>query len=277
MIVSLLLLNCCTVAAAEAVREVNGPWVGSPTIPGFSIGYYYWNLEPNEYQTTVYRPDGLLAFNYSGRNGARLQGIGLDADGTAAVAWWSEDGSGIDLVNAAGSIAATVNTGLFMPGHCAFAEDHSLWCTGTQLKSQGSPTLSSKEDYMVVRRYLRDGTPAGAFLPRSSFPQPGLEPDLWGWQRPAITITHDRVGLWLISGRNSSLTEWVELDLKGTVLGRWPVDKARIALEESTIMAVGYPVMRNRYGRSDASSAWSICGTIESPTSAPHAFVFPLQ
>jgi hypothetical protein len=107
-------------------------------------------------------------------------------------------------------LAGTVTTGLFMPGHCAL---------------DSSP-------YAAVQRGLHGRSPLparrhpGAFLPRSSFPRPGLQPDLWERQRPAITtITHGRIGLWLISGSHSSLTEWVELDLNGTVLGLWPVDK----------------------------------------------------
>jgi hypothetical protein len=44
------------------------------------------------------------------------------------------------------------------------------------------------------------------------------------WQRRRITVTKDRVGLEVVSGNIGNQREWVELDLNGSVTGRWKLD-----------------------------------------------------
>jgi hypothetical protein len=75
-----------------------------------------------------------------------------------------------------------------------------------------------------VRKYQPDGKEAGAYLPRSLFP-PGLEPASQGFQWNSITVAHDRIGLWAVSGTRGTETEWVELDLNGNLSGRWRLDQ----------------------------------------------------
>ena len=44
-------------------------------------------------------------------------------------------------------------------------------------------------------------------------------------QRRRITVTADRVGLEVVSGRVGNQREWVELDLNGKLAGRWKLDR----------------------------------------------------
>jgi hypothetical protein len=151
------------------------------------------------------------------------QAIAADTDGALAIAWRTETTGGIDLFDASGVLMRTIQTGRYRPTRLSFAEDHSLWTLGYQTRA-AHPEMWDDSDYMIVRKFLPGGQQAGAYLPRSLFPHglpPGEEP--WQWSN-CITVAHDRVGLWVISGMNSDKTEWVELDLDGNLTGRWRLD-----------------------------------------------------
>ena len=52
-----------------------------------------------------------------------------------------------------------------------------------------------------------------------------MPPGNQSWQRSnCITVGHDRVGLWVLSGDSGEKTEWVELNLDGNLIGRWRLD-----------------------------------------------------
>lgn len=221
-------------AANDPVREVTSQATRAEhqLVPAFYKGYIYWiGLAGPGTQVTIYAPDGHLAFSFETQHGT-VESLAVDTDGSLAVAWKSEKGGGFDLRDSSGALTKTIQTGRYLPAHVSFAEDHSLWSLGLQLDAADSERADY--DYMTVRKYRPDGKEVGAYLRRSLFPA-GLEPAMWGWQRSSsIAVAHDRVGLWVYSGKNGNETEWVELDLNGNLLGRWPVDpfykNTRIAL-----------------------------------------------
>jgi len=222
-------------AADNPVREVTSQATraGNRLVPAFHKGYIYWiGLAGPANQVTIYAPDGHLAFSFQTQNG-NAESVAVDTDAGMAVAWGTKEGGGIEFRDNSGTLRQTVRTGRYFPAHLSFAEDHSLWSLGWQRDAsrEGTP---DRQGYMTVRKYLPNGKEAGAYLPRSLFP-PGLEPGMESWQRSgSIVVAHDRVGLWVYSGDNGDLTEWVELDLNGNLLGRWRLDqfsgKARVAL-----------------------------------------------
>jgi hypothetical protein len=220
--------SLCVSAGNDPFREVTfqAERVEHRLVPAFYEGYIYWiGLTGPDNQVTIYAPDGHLAFSFETQG--TVGSVAVDTDGSLVVAWKSEEGGGFELRDSSGAWTKTIETGRYLPAHLSFAEDNSLWSLGMQFDAADSERPA--KDYMMVRRYLPDGTVSGAYLPRSLFSPrslpPGLEPAMWWWQRSgSIAVAHDRVGLWVYSGENGVVTEWVELDLNGNLLGRWPLD-----------------------------------------------------
>lgn len=228
VMVLLVVFSHCQLAASEPVREVTSlaTRVAHQLVPAFHNGYIYWiGLAGGDSQLTIYAPDGHLALSFDTQNGA-VENLAIDTDGSLAVAWYSQKGSGIDFRDSSGTLKRTIQTGRYVAAYLSFAEDHSLWSLGWQVDAAES-SRPARPDYMTVRKYGLDGKEAGAYLPRSLFP-PGLEPGMQGWQRSnSLVVTHDRVGLWACSGDSGDKTEWVELDLNGVLVGRWRLDQFR--------------------------------------------------
>jgi hypothetical protein len=275
---ALLSIFClCTSAESDPFREVRfqAERLDHQVVPAFYKGYIYWvGPKGPDNQVLIFAPDGLLAFRFETQHGT-VGSVAVDSDGRLAVAWKSEHGGGIDLRDSSAALTKTIETGRYLPAHLSFAEDHSLWSLGMQ-RDAADPERPAK-DYQMVRRYLPDGTEAGAYLPRSLFPPRsyplGLEPAMWWWQRSSsIVAAHDRVGLWIYSGDNDIETEWVELDLNGNLLGRWPLDpfyrNTRMAFTTDGRVFVQYfdpEAEANRLCTLDrASSAWE---PVKSPPS----------
>lgn len=216
--------SVCAIAGSGPVREVTSQAerVGNRLSPAFYKGYIYWiGRDGRNGTVTIYAPDDHAPLTFDG-NGP-VHSIAIDTDGTVAVAWgrWdSEEGGGVDFRDKYGQLLKTIRTPEYVPVHLWFADDHSLWSFGGPRNAEGR----SDPHGMTVRKYLPDGKEAGAYLPRSVFP-PGLEPGGFPCWRHSITVAPDRVGLWAVSGQQSSQTEWVELGLDGKLLGRWRLDQ----------------------------------------------------
>lgn len=72
----------------------------------------------------------------------------------------------------------------------------------------------------VLRNYSREWMLLGEFLPRSTFdPKPDpLGPIVGGWR---LRVTNTSVGAAFYVASPRDKIQWVELDLKGKILGRW--------------------------------------------------------
>lgn len=256
----------CASAANDPIREVTSDAriVLFQPIPAFYRGYIYWpgRVDGDQSTLTIYAPDGHLAPYMPKQNGA-VQSIAVDTDGTLAIAWGSSKVGGIDVRAPSGTLLRTIQTGRYRSTHVAFAEDHSIWSLGCQIDAD-DPRRADRSDYMTVRKYLPNGQEAGAYVPRSLFP-PGQEPGRESWQMSnAITVTHDRVGLWVYSGKNGNQTEWVELDLNGNLSGRWKLDQfnydTRVAFTMDGHVFVQYYDSKAKayplYTLDRATSAW---------------------
>jgi hypothetical protein len=216
--------SLCLLAGNDPIREVTSQArrEGLQPVPAFYQGYFY--RIDNE-AVTIFAPDGHLAMAFAEESG-HPRAIAVDTDGTVAVAWGAWDpkkGRGIDFRDSSGSVIRTIKTGLYLPHHLAFGEDHSLWSFGCEVDATSMHGIA-KQEYKTVRKYGPDGKEAGAYLPRSLFP-PGLEPASQGFQWNSLTVAHDRIGLWAVSGTRGTETEWVELDLNGNLSGRWRLDQ----------------------------------------------------
>jgi hypothetical protein len=258
----------CLLAGNGPMREVTSQArrEGLQPVPAFYQGYFYW-IENDA--VTVFAPDGHLAMAFA-EEGGTPRAVAVDTDGTVAVAWGAWDpkkGRGIDFRDSSGSVIRTIKTGLYLPHHLAFGEDHSLWSFGCEVDATSMHGIS-KQEYKMVRRYEPGGKEAGAYLARSLFP-PGLDPGAQGWQWNSITVAHDRIGLWAVSGTRGSQTEWVELDLNGNLSGRWRLDQfgqnARLALTRDGYFAVQVWDDQTRtqrfYTLDRSSSAWRTIDT----------------
>lgn len=80
--------------------------------------------------------------------------------------------------------------------------------------------LADSEEHFVFRRYSRDGVETGQFVPRSSFPtgQSPSRPSVGLWK---IRAARDRIGALAFLHSDGRQPEWIELDLRGNLIGRW--------------------------------------------------------
>ena len=214
-----------------AVREItfDSVLVANQPTPRFRGGYVFLHDPVHRNVVTAYGPDGrrdcVASIQLPGAKMAVVRDIAVDSDGTLVVA--ATTGAvrgdpfmgGIVLLNSADRQEKLIDTALFMPFRVAVAADHSIWILGAQLDS--SPRHApSRDDYMVARRYDRDGHELGAYVPRSSFAatavtEPGMADDA------IIEAARDRIGLVVASGTGR---EVIELDLDGEPVGRMRFD-----------------------------------------------------
>jgi hypothetical protein len=220
----LTLLSLSAWAAIGPVHEASAPALIGRVMPGLYNGYLY-SAEPR-HVLTLFAPDGheLFSLPFPGRGNGKVgvESIAIDSDGTLAVAWQDPPKAGIDIRDLSGTLIRSIDTGWYVPTHLSFGQDHSLWALGLQ-RDAARPAYYDKKDYPILRRYSIGGKETGAFLPKSLFVD-GLPPGMSEWQSRRITVTADRVGLEVISGKVSNQREWVELDLNGNVTGRWKLD-----------------------------------------------------
>jgi hypothetical protein len=206
------------------VREVSAPAIVSSHMPGFYNGYLY-SCEPH-HVLTLFAPDGheifSLPFEGHGNGKVAVESIAVDSDGTLAVAWQDRPNAGIDIRNLSGKLVRSIDTGLYVPAHLSFGQDHSLWALGWQ-RDASDPATSDGRDYPIVRKYSIDGKEIRAYLSKSLFAE-GLPPGMAERQARRITVTANRVGLEVVSGNVGNQREWVEMDLNGNVQGRWKLD-----------------------------------------------------
>jgi hypothetical protein len=225
--------------AAEPVREITyDPFLASRTVPTFDNGYLVFYNQPPTNTFSLYGPDGHRIYeasvevpNINPR--PSIGGVAVDTDGTAAVTLGYSGapfgfGGGIALLDRTGRQTAFFATGRFMPSHAAFAADHSIWTIGWQ-RDATQNQAEDREDYMIFHHYSHDGKEVGAFLPRSSFPR-GMAPGEVHFGNWRLRVTEDRVGALLSSGKDTTSREWVELDLRGNMLGRWRIDAPKGAV-----------------------------------------------
>jgi hypothetical protein len=210
--------------ADAPLREASAPAIVGNSMPGFYNGYLY-SAKPR-HVLALFAPDGnerfSLPFEGHGNGLVAVESIAIDSDNTLAVAWQDRPNAGIDIRDLSGKLVRSIDTGLYVPAHLSFGADHFLWALGWQ-RDANDPAVGDRQDYPIVRKYSIDGKEIRACLSKSLFPN-GMEPGGSEWQRRAITVTADRVGIEAISGNVSNQREWVELDLNGSLKGRWKLD-----------------------------------------------------
>jgi len=224
-----ILLSCALIlpvaAAPGAKREVfyAGDITPASIAPTFDNGYLaVYDLDR---AAPVYAPDGSLAFRFLPPHGS-VHNVAVDVDGAAAFALANlgpNDRGGISIANPEGVQIQWIDTGDYVPSGLSFAPDHSLWTIGWKRELSSGPELPQ---YEILRHYSRDGRELGRYLPRSSFavefPVGGPHPPTIGWTGGwGLRIAGGRIGACLLVGRKGL---WVETDMSGKELGRWPLD-----------------------------------------------------
>jgi hypothetical protein len=227
-----LAATLCNTAFAVESREVyyQGFLVPQSIVPTFDKGYL---LVYNFDKIDAYAPDGSPLYSVSAQvpnaKIANIQNAAADTDGTmaGAVGYYSTArtrGGGIVLFDRSGKQTRFFDTTPYLPTQVCFAPDHSIWTLGWQ----GPEASSQHHDYFILRNYSQDGQAIAAFLPRSSFePEPVPVGPMTGlWQ---LRIVNDRIGALFYGssplgpGQSSRPMQWIEVDLKGKLLGRWEV------------------------------------------------------
>ena len=169
---------------------------------------------------STYKPDGSPAMTIARPENGYMPNVAIDTDGfvAGAVDYTGESRGGVSIFGPTGVATRVIDTGKYRPSGVCFAPDHTVWAIGWQEKKEPEGDAT----YSLLRRYSRDGTLLGEFLPRNSLPAGRNEPAhpiTGGWN---LRIAQGRVGAFLTYGGTKGL--WVETDLQGKEVGRWPVD-----------------------------------------------------
>ena len=217
----LVVLLGSTTFAAEPVREVVTQALVAGPLPGFDHGYLYFVDHPSNY-VRIFAPDGHLLSSFDPHPGGRatVSSIAVDPSGVIASAITTAPAQcAVDLRSFDGTPIRSFNTGNYCYLGLAWDDDHSLWSFGAEFTPTGR-RLSA--EFMTVRRYSPDGQQMAAYLPRSQFPGDAMLTACCLWQ-PKISVAKDHIGVNAIAGSNGGILEWVELDLKGNITGRWAI------------------------------------------------------
>jgi hypothetical protein len=211
--------------------------------PSFDKGYLL--VYEGGAEISVYGPSGnLLSHAVASMPRAKyviVENAAADVDGTvvSAVEFRIDNRrrGGLVLFSPTGQQKSLVETGDYLPTQVDFGPDHSIWTLGWTATSRES----NPREYSVLRNYTPQGTVLGEFLPRSTF-EPGPEPVVpivGGWQ---LRVTSRGAGavFYASSRRQSREILWVEVNLKGKVLGRWNLPPKHIAAytDDGTVYSV---------------------------------------
>jgi hypothetical protein len=167
----------------------------------------------------LYRADAkpLYSVSHSGPDGHRYFVWAADSDGLAVRAYHDRHFQGrIDLLDPAGIVIRSVDTGSYEATRLTFAPDHSIWTVGYIY-----PHNSSSADFNVVRHYARTGEKLGEAVPWSQIEgennaYTALQ-GIIGASR--LFAASDRIGFVALSNWGNS--KWVEVAFSGAVLGQY--------------------------------------------------------
>ena len=199
---------------------------GSDSLPAFDKGRLIFINHSGG--ITLYGRDGKLVYDVTvttpkgGAAGVMSAAIDTDGAVVAAVGYAGAPhgyGGGLAFVDPAGKQMRFVETDRYMPANICFAPDHTIWSFGWQ-RDLVRNELQDSEDHFVFRRYSRNGAETGQFVPRSSFP-PGLSPGSGRGGLWKIRAASDRIGALAFPNSQGRQPEWIELDLRGNLIGRW--------------------------------------------------------
>lgn len=220
-------------ASSTLVREVYEPHsFANEPVPAFDKGYLL-AIAQGSAAVDLYDPAGhfflhLMAQAPEGGSNLHVSDAAIDVDGTIAVSASYTSGvgraSGLLFFDRGGKQIRFIDTGRYVPLHVCFAPDHSVWTLGWQRDAYHADH-ADEQDYFLVHKYSWEGKELGAYIRRSGYAKPGLEPGTGhggGW---TIRTAKDRTGAFLFPGMVSDDAVWIELDFKGNLLGSWHTGK----------------------------------------------------
>jgi hypothetical protein len=205
------LLLCLAWACVASAQYENLPGVSL-----YSHGYLLSWDTPSYAQFTLYGRDAKPAFSALERTDSYQVSWAADSDGVAAAAYsptHQKEGH-IDVLDQAGIVIGTINTGSYIPRQVAFAPDHTVWAACYNAGSLPG------QDFNVLHHYARTGEELGQAL---SYAQIGGDLKHPVIESPRglqlLHIANDRVG-WNEALHTGSRT-WVELSFSGDFLGKY--------------------------------------------------------
>jgi len=173
-------------------------------------------------------PGNFLGFNHDGRqvfqagfsipgaSNTAVDGFARGADGTLALCGrsYASDGRGapfIAWIAADGNSQQVIRTAPYHARVIAVAPDGTLWTVGKELNADGSEKSGVNPEAGVVRHFDRSGKSLGAFIPRSSIPDPTHLTN----QQSLLAASADRAG-WLHYD-HSNRGAYVEISPDGSI------------------------------------------------------------
>jgi hypothetical protein len=118
---------------------------------------------------------------------------------------------GIVVLDKSGIQTEFVGTGRYLPKRICFDRNHQIWTLGSEQEWRNE---------FLLHEYSREGKQIGAYIQRSTLPHKLPISEFYG---SFLRSGGDRIGVLLVSGPTSEDAEWFEVDLLGTLIGRWSV------------------------------------------------------
>jgi len=182
----------------------------------YSNGYLLSWDSPSYTHVTLYGRDGKPAFSALERTDYYQVSWAADSDGVAAAAYsptHQKEGH-IDVLDQAGIVIGTINTGSYIPRQVAFAPDHTIWAA-----CYNAGSLPGR-DFNVLHHYARTGEELGQAL---SYAQIGGDLKHPVIESPRglqlLHIANDHIG-WNAVLHSGSRT-WLEVSFAGDLLGKY--------------------------------------------------------
>ena len=194
------------------LRVEDGGWAtayfGGESLDPDAANVWLWDRNGNlRWAAAVFPPGYLRTLLWDAaarRNGdVAVVGSGFDAGGLAHF---------MCVIGSDGVMGDFLRTNPYSPRFVTFGPDNSIWTFGTDIDAE-----NGKADHDLLAKYDNKGNLKKTFFPRSAFSTPFHPTTYAGKGRTCLRSAAERIGLHI-----SRAEEWLEFDIDGRLLGRWP-------------------------------------------------------
>ncbi|MGH9632552.1 MAG: hypothetical protein ACRD7E_29960, partial [Bryobacteraceae bacterium] len=221
MLYSPMIHRWCVALVAAAALQAQAPvqelMYGRPVmfpdeiVPSYDKGYLLYPHRPQRLEVLLPggQPAAMMEIPCPGTSSCSIGVFAVDSAGNiaATIGYSTAAGltAGIGLLDKSGRQIRFIETVEYVPRGMCFDAGDNLWILGWE---RDPVTRDEKKDYMLVRKFSREGKEIGRYLPRSLWPRKSRPAGLGGgyWYMRAAS---DRIGVIIHTSHADNPHEWV--------------------------------------------------------------------